>query len=90
MLEVASEKKRYQSFAPYGSRLDDNKQLVIVSGEAEMIRKIADMYITGHGFRAITKFLKNLGQAPQRGIWHNKSTGAARQRRQAAVTGWIG
>ncbi len=74
MLEVASKKKRYQSFAPFGYRLDDSKQLVIVPEEAELVRKIADMYIAGHGYRAITKTLNESGSKPRSGgIWHNTS-----------------
>lgn len=61
MAQIVSKKKRYLAVPPFGYQFDSEGRLVIVPEEAEWIRKAADMFIAGHGYRAIAVFLTNSG-----------------------------
>lgn len=61
MAQIISKKKRYLAMPPFGYRFDEQGNLVIVPDEAEWVRKAADMFISGHGYRTIASFLNDNG-----------------------------
>lgn len=72
MKEIAQKQKRYLSTPPFGYEFDEEKNLVIVPDEAEWVRKAADMFIAGYGYRAVAKFLNENGVKTKKGgDWHS-------------------
>jgi site-specific DNA recombinase len=61
MAQIVTKKKKYLAAPPFGYQFDSEGKLVIVPEEAEWIRKAADMFISGHGYRSIAAFLNNSG-----------------------------
>ena len=61
------------SYPPYGYRNDDGK-MVVVPSEAEVVKKIFDMALAGHGSLAIAKELNSKNIPSKRGgSWHPSS-----------------
>lgn len=74
MMDIAQKQGRYLSVPPYGYEFDEHKNLVIVPEEAKWVRRIADMYIAGHGYRAIAKWLNENDVQTRRGkIWYSST-----------------
>lgn|GEM_PF-1063398 len=61
MLEISQKKKRYMANPPFGYRLDEHGNLVAILDEAKWVQQAADMFITGHGYRAVAKYLNEAG-----------------------------
>jgi len=67
MLDIAQKKKRYMAVPPLGYTFDENKNLVIVPEEAEWVRRAADRFVAGHGYRDIAKWLNEKGVPTRKG-----------------------
>lgn len=74
MIDIAQKRKRYLAVPPFGYVFDENKNLAPVDKEAEWIRKAADMFIAGHGYRAVSKWLNECGIRTRKGkLWCSSS-----------------
>lgn len=73
MEEKAHKGERNGSYAPYGYKLVDG-ELVIEPVEAEIVRKIFDMYIT-KSMNAIVHDLNRSGIKKRNSLWSNRSLG---------------
>ncbi|HHW18094.1 MAG TPA: recombinase family protein [Firmicutes bacterium] len=67
MAEIVSKKKKYMAVPPFGYRFDDERNLVEVPEEAEWVRRAADLFIAGYGYRAISKILNEAGVRTRKG-----------------------
>lgn len=67
MQNIAEKKGRYMAVPPFGYALDEQKNLVPVPEQAEWVRRAADMFVAGHGYRAIAKYLNDSGVTTSRG-----------------------
>ncbi|MDI3311392.1 MAG: recombinase family protein [Thermoanaerobacterium sp.] len=74
MTNIVEKKKRYLALPPFGYEFDEHKNLVIVPEEAEWIQKAADMFIAGHGYRAVAKWLNDNGLTTKKGVSWTAST----------------
>ncbi|NLZ73409.1 MAG: recombinase family protein, partial [Bacteroidales bacterium] len=72
MLKAASNKK-YMASPPFGYRLQEGK-LIVVPEEADWVRKAADMFIAGQGYRAIAKWLNDCDVKTKKGVAWASST----------------
>lgn len=66
MIEIANKNKRYMASPPFGYRLNKDGNLTVIVEEAVLISKAADMFIAGHGYRSIAKWLNELKICPTR------------------------
>ena len=74
MMDIAQKQGRYLSVPPYGYEFDEHKNLVIVPEEAKWVRRIADMYIAGHGYRAIAIWLNENNVRTKKGkTWYTST-----------------
>jgi site-specific DNA recombinase len=74
MTDIAKKKKRYMAVPPFGYTFDDDKELVIVPEEAEWIRRAADRFITGYGYRDVARWLNDRGILTRKGYtWESSS-----------------
>ncbi len=74
MMDIAEKQGRYLSVPPFGYELDEHKNLVIVPEEAEWVRRVADMYIAGHGYRAIAIWLNENNVRTKKGkTWYTST-----------------
>lgn len=74
MSHIVSKKKRYLAAPPFGYQFDDEGKLVIVEEEAEWIRKAADLFIGGYGYRRVAVFLNENGITTRKGKpWSSSS-----------------
>lgn len=74
MLEIARKKKRYMADPPFGYTFDEHKNLVVVLEEAEWIQRMANMFIDGYGYRAISKMLNEAGRFTKKNcLWSSSS-----------------
>jgi site-specific DNA recombinase len=70
MIDIVQHQKRYMGPPPFGYRYDDKKMLEILPEEADWIRKAADMFITGHGYRGVASWLNSLSIKTKKGkLW---------------------
>lgn len=74
MANIVEKKKRYLANPPFGYEFDEQKNLVIVPEEAEWVQKAADMFIAGHGYRAVAKWLNDNGVKTKKGVPWTAST----------------
>lgn len=74
MMDIAEKKKRYLAVPPFGYIFDEGKNLIIIDEEAEWIRKAANMFIAGHGYRAVAKWLNENGVRTRKGAPWSSST----------------
>lgn len=74
MVEISQKKARYLANPPYGYKLDEHRNLVIVPEEAEWLQKAADYFIAGHGYRSVAKYLNECGVATRKGVAWSSST----------------
>lgn len=61
MIEIAEKTGRYQARAPFGYKLNEKKLLEIVPEEAEWVKRAADMFIGGYGYRTIATQFNEAG-----------------------------
>lgn len=64
MHEIVKRKRRFLSSPPFGYILDGDGIMQVVESEATWVRAAADMYLGGHGFREIARWL-NQSEAPR-------------------------
>lgn len=74
MAQIVAKKKRYLAVPPFGYEFDNEGKLVIVPEEAEWIRKAAEMFVAGHGYRSIAVFLNDSGVKTRKGKPWSSST----------------
>lgn len=74
MVELSQKKRRYLSNPPYGYKLDEHRNVVIVPEEAEWVQKAADYFISGHGYRSVAKHLNECGLTTRKGVAWSSST----------------
>ncbi|MDN5324134.1 MAG: site-specific recombinase [Clostridia bacterium] len=74
MMEISEKKKKYMAVPPFGYKYDEHKNLVPVPEEAEWVKKAADMFISGHGYRAVSKYLNDNGIRTTKGKEWSSST----------------
>lgn len=61
MYEISQKKKRYMAVPPFGYQFDEHGNLNIVPEEAKWVQHSADMFIAGHGYRAVSRLLNDAG-----------------------------
>lgn len=61
MTEITEKYSRYMAVPPFGYRMDEHSNLVVEPEEAEWVLKATDMFIGGHGYRAVSKYLNDAG-----------------------------
>lgn len=74
MMDIAEKKKRYLAFPPFGYEFDEQKNLVPVPAEAEWVRKAANMFVAGYGYRAVARWLNENGIRTRKGAPWSSST----------------
>jgi site-specific DNA recombinase len=74
MYDLAQKKKRYMAVPPFGYEFDDAKELVVIPEEAEWIRRAADRFISGYGYRDVARWLNDHDVLTRRGYaWESSS-----------------
>lgn len=70
MMDITEKQKRYMAVPPFAYEFNEEKRLVIIPDEAEWIRKAANMFIAGHGYRAVARWLNESSIRTRTGaIW---------------------
>lgn len=67
MQEIATKQKRYLAVPPFGYQFDEHRNLVPIPEEVTWLIKAADMFIMGHGYRAVSKYLNDAGVVTRKG-----------------------
>jgi site-specific DNA recombinase len=86
MSGILKNQRRYLAVPPFGYQFDENKVLAIVPEEAYWIRKAADHFIAGHGYRSVAKLLNKNGVLTRK----SKSWGASTVRQMLTNELYIG
>lgn len=74
MMNIIEKQKRYMAVPPFGYEYNEEKRLVIVPEEAKWVRKATDMFVAGHGYRAIAAWLNENGIRTRKGVLWTSST----------------
>ncbi len=61
MAQIVSKKKKYLAVPPFGYRFDEEGKLAVVPEEAKWVKRAADTFIAGYGYRAVAAFLNEHG-----------------------------
>lgn len=61
MREIVKQERRHLSSAPFGYANGATGKLEIIESEAKWVRDAASMFLTGHGYRAIARWLNQSG-----------------------------
>lgn len=66
MNEIVRQRGRHLSSPPFGYRFGSSGELEVVESEAQWVRKVASLYLSGYGFRWIARWLNTSGAPPTR------------------------